>query len=374
MNPLSRVLHGLREDRFFQVLLVGLLLLSLYAPGRVTAYGSLVDWPTIAALAGLLALTKGLELSGALNRLGHALVDAMATERAAALALVSAAALLSTVLTNDVALFVVVPLTLDVCRLTRMPATRLIVFEALAVNVGSALTPIGNPQNLFLWQLAKVSFGAFVWHLLPLVAALMVALLALTAFTFSGKAIQAHDEAGPVPLDRRLLAVSLLLYLPFLVATDMHHAGWAVAAVLAVFLLSRPAVLAQLDWGLLLVFVLMFIDLRLLAGLPVVHDAMLGLRLDQATHLYAASVGASQLVSNVPAAIALAEFSQDWRVLAYGVNVGGFGWMVGSLANLIALRLSGDRRAWLSFHVYAVPALLMAAALGYGLLFAGGLR
>ncbi len=374
MNPLVRVLQGLREDRFFLVLLAGLLLLSLYAPGRITAYGSLVDWPTLAALAGLLALTKGLELSGALNRLGHALVDAMATERAAALALVSAAALLSTVLTNDVALFVVVPLTLDVCRLTRMPATQLIVFEALAVNVGSALTPIGNPQNLFLWQLAKVSFGAFVWHLLPLVAALMVALLALTAFTFSGRPIHAHDEVGPAPLDRRLLAVSLALYLPFLVATDMHHAGWAVAAVLAVFLLTRPAVLAQLDWGLLLVFVLMFIDLRLLAGLPVVHEAMLGLQLDQATNLYAVSIGASQLISNVPAAIALAEFSQDWRVLAYGVNVGGFGWMVGSLANLIALRLSGDRRAWLSFHVYAVPALLAAAALGYGLLFLGGLR
>lgn len=239
MNPLSRVLGGLRKDRFFQVLLVGLLLLTLYAPGRITAYGALVDWPTIAALAGLLALTKGLELSGGLNRLGHALVDAMATERTAALALVSAAALLSTVLTNDVALFVVVPLTLDVCRLTRMPATQLIVFEALAVNIGSALTPIGNPQNLFLWQLAKVSFGAFVWHLLPLVAALMVALLALTAFTFSGKAIQAHGDAGPVPLDRRLLTVSLALYLPFLVATDMHQAGWAVAAVLAVSLLAR---------------------------------------------------------------------------------------------------------------------------------------
>jgi di/tricarboxylate transporter len=374
MNPFSRVLRGLREDRFFQVLLAGLLLLSLYAPGRISTYGALVDWPTIAALAGLLALTKGLELSGALNRLGHALVDAMATERAAALALVSAAAMLSTVLTNDVALFVVVPLTLDVCRLTRMPATQLIVFEALAVNVGSALTPIGNPQNLFLWQLAKVSFGAFVWHLLPLVAALMVALLALTAFSFSGRAMQAHDEAGPAPLDRRLLAVSLTLYLPFLVATDMHQAGWAVAAVLAVFVLARPAVLAQLDWGLLLVFVLMFIDLRLLAGLPVVHDAMLGLHLTEATKLYAVSIGASQLISNVPAAIVLAEFSQDWRVLAYGVNVGGFGWMVGSLANLIALRLSGDRRAWRSFHGYSVPALVFAAALGYGLLFAVGLR
>ena len=77
----------------------------------------------------------------------------------------------------------------------------------------------------------------------------------------------------------------------------------------------------------------------------------------------------SQVVSNVPATIALAEYSKDWRVIAYGVNVGGFGLMLGSLANLIALRLSGDRAAWLSFHVYAIPALIVGAALGHALLF-----
>ena len=98
---------------------------------------------------------------------------------------------------------------------------------------------------------------------------------------------------------------------------------------------------------------------------------MQGLGLDRPEHLYFAAIGASQIVSNVPAAIALAEYSADWRVLAYGVNVGGFGLMVGSLANLIALRMSGDRQAWLSFHGHALPALAVASALGYALLFRG---
>jgi len=93
------------------------------------------------------------------------------------------------------------------------------------------------------------------------------------------------------------------------------------------------------------------------------------LALHQPVNLFFAGIGASQVVSNVPAAIALAEYSKDWRVLAYGVNIGGFGLMVGSLANLIALRLSGDRDAWRTFHVYAIPALLVAALLGYVLLF-----
>jgi di/tricarboxylate transporter len=367
----GNLLHGLREDRFFLILLAALALLSALAPGRIPSYPSLVDWPTIAALTGLLLLTKGLDVSGALLRLGHLLVRWMPTERAAALCLVMTAAVLSTVLTNDVALFVVVPLTVGVCRLTKMPATKLIVFEALAVNAGSALTPIGNPQNLFLWQLSQVSFAGFVWHMLPLVALLMVALLALTAGAFGSRPVQASDDAKARPVDRMLLGVSLGLYLPFLVATDLHQAGLAVAAVLCVFVLMRPRVLAQLDWGLLLVFVLMFIDLRLIAGLAWVRDGMQVLGLDKAQHLYISAIGASQIVSNVPAAIALAEYSKDWRVIAYGVNVGGFGFMVGSLANLIALRLSGDRKAWVSFHAYAIPALLVAGTMGYALLFGG---
>lgn len=367
----NALLDRLRKDTFSLILLAGLVLLSAAAPSRITSYASLVDWPTIAALTGLLLLTKGLEVSGALHRLGHALIGLMATERAAALCLVLAAALLSTMLTNDVALFVVVPLTLGVCRITKMPATKLIVFEALAVNAGSALTPIGNPQNLFLWELSTVSFGQFVWHMLPLVAMLTAALVALTACAFRRTPVQARGDEQPARLDRTLLGVSLALYLPFLIAADMHHAGAAVAVVLAVFLVLRPRVLLQLDWGLLLVFVLMFIDLRLIAGLGFVRDAMQGLGLDQPMHLYFAGIAASQIVSNVPAAIALAEYSKDWRVIAYGVNVGGFGLMVGSLANLIALRLSGDRKAWLVFHGYAIPALLVAAVIGWAVLALG---
>ncbi len=292
----------------------------------------------------------------------------MATERAAALFLVSLAAVLSTVLTNDVALFVVVPLTLGLCRLTGMAVTKIVIFEALAVNTGSALTPIGNPQNIFIWQRASVPFGEFILHQLPLVACLMVALLAFTAYAFKARPLEALDHEASV-LDSRLLATSVALYVPFLVATDMHQAGWAAAAVFLIFLVLRPRVVADLDWGLLLVFALMFIDLRLLAGLESVKQLMLNMGLEKPVNLYFAGIGASQLVSNVPATIALAEFSSDWRVTAYGVNVGGFGLLIGSLANLIAMRMTGDRRSWITFHAYSIPSLLIAALVGYVLLF-----
>lgn len=364
------MLESLRKDRFLHILLLGLVALTLATRTPLAAYPGLVDWPTIAALTGLLALTQGVEASGALHRLGHGLVGYMTSERAAALCLVTAAAVLSTVLTNDVALFVIVPLTLGICRITPLPTTRLVVFEALAVNAGSALTPIGNPQNLFLWQLSGSSFGGFVWHMLPLVAVLMLLLLAVTALAFSGRALQATDPEAQHPLDRRLLGASLLLYPVFLVLTDLHYAPWALVAVLLCLGALHWRVLAQIDWSLLLVFVLMFIDLRLLAGLDAVQHALAGWGLAQPLHLFWAGIATSQVVSNVPAAIALAEFSKDWKVLAYAVNIGGFGLMVGSLANLIALRMAPDKKAWISFHLWSLPFLVAGAAVGWLLLFA----
>jgi Na+/H+ antiporter NhaD/arsenite permease-like protein len=369
MRILKSILSAILHDTLLLILLAVLLLLIAFAPDKLGGIAALVDWPTIAALTGLLLLTKGLEVSGAFHPFGSWLIRRMASERAAALWLVLAASALATVLTNDVALFVLVPLTLGVCRMTGMPAARLIVFEALAVNVGSALTPIGNPQNLFLWQLSGVSFAGFVRHMLPLVLLLTGALLALTWTAFKPRAIIIQQQTAAPPLDRSLLLTSLLLYLPFLLATDLQAAIPAVAALLLIFLLLRPRVLLQLDWTLLLVFVLMFIDLRLLAALDIVRGAMPRLDLAQPLHLYFSAIAGSQIISNVPAAIALAEYSKDWRVLAYGVNIGGFGLALGSLANLIALRLAQDRRAWLTFHWYAVPCLLVAAGLGYLLLF-----
>lgn len=368
--PWWQAFAALKRDKVFWVLAAVLVGLSAAQPQKIPNYLALVEGRTLFALAGLLVLTQAVEASGALARLGRWLVARMSSERIAALWLVTAAATLSTVLTNDVALFVTVPLTLGLCRVTPLPATRLIVFEALAVNAGSALTPIGNPQNLFLWQASGASFAEFTLHMAPLVAVLMGLMLALTALAFRGTPLKAENRE-PVPVvDRTLLWLALALYGPFLFVTDRGDAAWGCAVVTAVMLLLRPRVLARVDWGLLLVFVLMFIDLRLVAELDAVLNVMDGLGLADPVRLYAVGIAASQLVSNVPAAIALAEYSSDWRVMAYAVNVGGFGLMVGSLANLIALRMAPDPRAWLSFHWYSLPFLAAAAGAGYMLLFA----
>jgi di/tricarboxylate transporter len=405
-SPLRHLLQSLLHDYLFWILLLVLAGLSVAAPSGIAGYPQLVDWPTMATLTGLLMLTKGVELSGFLHRMAAHLMARMQSERALALFLVAAAALLATILTNDVALFVIVPLTLtlrgvvqsppaadsspdapqDAARdgkqdatppTTRgatgtalrpssggLPITRLIIFEALAANAGSALTPIGNPQNLYLWQQSQVSFASFTVAMLPLTLLLLGALALLTVFCFSGRPNPPHAHEADAAVDRPLLLTCLTLYLPFLLMTDLHHAPGALAALTLIFLVAYRQVLARIDWGLLLVFILMFIDLRLVGAAGPVRTFFAGAGLAQLENLYLAAIAASQVISNVPATILLAQYTHDWRVLAYGVNVGGAGLAIGSLANIIALRMAPEKRAWWVFHAYSVPFLLVTGAIG----------
>jgi Na+/H+ antiporter NhaD/arsenite permease-like protein len=366
----ARVWGALKHDYLLHVLLAAAVLLMLVRPAAPAALPALVDWPTIAALAGLLVLTKGVEMSGFFHRLGFHLITLEHTERKLAFFLVASSALLSTVLTNDIALFIMVPLTLSLHGMAALPTTRLVVFEALAVNAGSALTPVGNPQNLFLWQRSGLSFHAFVSEMLPLAVILLAILAVMTAMAFPGRRVDATEDAEPPALDRPLLALSVALYPLFIVAADLRHAGAALLALLAVYAIVRRSVLTRVDWALIAAFVLMFVDLRLLAQHDLVRELVARAGVAEPRNLFLAGVGISQLMSNVPAAILLAEHSDDTRLIAYAVDVGGFGLAIGSLANLIALRRLRSRRAWLMFHGFSLPFLLASTLLVYLWLFA----
>ncbi|WKZ93428.1 SLC13 family permease [Chimaeribacter arupi] len=363
-----RVLRGLFHDRLLQaLLLVGVVLTALH-PAAVRTFPAAVDWPTIMTLLGLLLLTKGVESSGFFDLLGRAMIRRLHRERPLALFLVAAAALLSTFMTNDVALFIVVPLTITLKKLSALPVTRLIIFEALAVNAGSLLTPIGNPQNILLWNRAGVSFAAFTGQMLPLMAVSMALLLALTWFSFRARPIKAVQLPEGVACRKPLLMTCAVLYGVFLVSVELGATGYGLLAVLVGLLLLARRVLVQIDWGLILVFIAMFIDIRLLVDLPPLRPLIGQIAHLPESGLYLLGIGLSQLISNVPATILLMNAVPSTALVAYAVNIGGFGLAIGSLANLIALRMAGDRRIWLRFHLYSLPFLLVSALAGWGLL------
>ncbi|MGH8370449.1 MAG: SLC13 family permease, partial [Gammaproteobacteria bacterium] len=258
------------------------------------------------------------------------------------------------------ALFVVVPLTLSLGAIVTLPLSRLVIFEAIAVNCGSLLTPVGNPQNIFLWQHSGVTFLCFVWQMLPLFLCCLTLLAMFTGMAFKPRLIGTAAILDSPVLERRLLLVSVILYLPFLVMTDLHQDAFALGLVAIAMLIVAPRILRQIDWSLMIVFVLMFIDLRLLAEQPWLTHTITALSLHQPLRLFATGALLSQGLSNVPASILLSGYSTDWRAIAWGVNVGGFGLLIGSLANLIALRIGHQRGSLLAFHAWSIPFYLAA--------------
>ncbi|MCC5805917.1 MAG: hypothetical protein JJU00_06265 [Opitutales bacterium] len=349
------------RERLLLVLAAAFVILLALRPGEWSNLPALVDWNTIGALAGLMLLSRALEDSGYLERLGRALLSKITGERTLALCLVAFAAVLSAFVTNDVALFIVVPLTVGMRVAADIPLGRLVVFQALAVNAGSAVSPIGNPQNLFLWQVSGMGFLEFTMMMAPLAVALTVLLLIAVPIGFPRRAIAVRPPAGEVRSRPRLLMATLPLYPVFIVLADK---GWPVTtalALVALYLCIDRRVVAGTDWFLLAVFVLMFLNLGIVAGFGCVATLFAGVD-TWPGGVFGAAALLSQGISNVPATLFLAEFTDDWRALAWGATVGGFGFAVGSLANLIALRLAREPGLWREFHLWSVPALALGTA------------
>ncbi len=361
------LLSRLREDYLLLALLLLLPVLLWLQPTAPAGIAALVDWHTVTALAGLMLLSRALEDSGYLARLAAWLLPRCHSERLLALLLLVFAALLSAIVTNDVALFILVPISLSIGRLTGLPVGRLIIFLALAVNAGSSLTPIGNPQNLLLWQASGYSFWQFTLMMAPLALSLLLFILLLSCLAFGGQRLSISVPHNNNTDNRRLFAWSLAGYPLFILAMEFQLVPIAALAVLAAYAVFKRSVITGIDWLLLLVFMLMFINLGLLAQLPLLQQLAVQL-MALPNGSYTGSALLSQLISNVPAAIFLQHFTNDWRALSWGVSVGGFGLAIGSLANLIALRLSKQPGLWREFHVWSLPVFAGSVLLGWLLL------
>lgn len=367
-NAVIGLLKPFLLDRFLHMLLLIGVLLFAVQPQPLSVMADFVDWRTILTLLGLMLLTKGVEASGYFDFIGRQIINTLRSERSLALFLVFSAALLSSFLTNDVALFIVIPLTITLKKLSSLPISRLVIFQALAVNAGSLLTPIGNPQNILLWSKSPLTFMEFIAQMAPFGAVMMISLLALTWFSFPARDIIKTPNTQGYPYQMRLLLSSVVLYVAFLVCLEFDVPLYGLLLVFVCFLFLARQVLLQIDWSLIFVFLAMFIDIGLLTRLPAAQPLFSGIASLPDASVYALGIALSQLISNVPATILLLNYVPSSSLVAFAVNAGGFGLAIGSLANLIALRMAGERKIWLHFHYYSLPFLAWAALVGWWLL------
>ena len=402
-----------RKDPVLVVAVV-LAIISCAAVPPDAAYAEYVDLRTIGMLFSLMTIMAGLSRLGVFRIACRHLLSAVRGPRRLALALTLLAFFSSMLITNDVALVTFVPFALLALRTLDSPrhACFTVVMMTIAANLGSMLTPIGNPQNLYLYSTSHMALTDFLLLMLPYAAAALVLLVGAIAFfgripehakekaarsvdagnpasssedgsadspatcgeadnaasaTDANETPQlASDADDPAPSPLRVLPWAALFVLALLSVAHILPYQAIVAVTIVVALAADRRALLHVDYALLFTFIAFFVFVGNVGRIEVVSAALAQL-IDG--HELAVSVIASQVLSNVPAAILLSGFTSNFAALIVGTNLGGLGTLIASMASLIsykqvALVLPREKgRYFMLFTVWNIAFLAVLAVL-----------
>jgi Na+/H+ antiporter NhaD/arsenite permease-like protein len=297
-----------------------------------------IDWHVVGSLFNLMAAVLGLERVRLLDTIAVRLVRHFTSERAVTLVMVMLTGIFSMMVTNDVALISLVPLMLLIARKSGFNPMWAVILQTLSANIGSTLTPMGNPQNLFLFSHYGLKPLELFLAAAPFVFAGMAALAVLSLLIIPSGTIAFHIGMTR-EADKGRTFLYLLLFTAGVAGVFRLFPVWmaALAALAMLFFLDRP-LLGKIDFFLLSTFICFFIAIGNLTRIPEI-TAFAGSLLTTAPNTFLAGLVLSQGISNVPAALMLAPFSPHWRAVFLGVNIGGMGTLIASMASLISYRL-----------------------------------
>lgn len=359
-----------KKEPVFVIALLCAVVSAFFVPPSA-AYWDYIDLRVLCLLFCLMAVVAGLQECGVFLVLAQKLLTGRRPMRGITVMLVLLPFFSSMLVTNDVALITFVPFAILVLQM--IDKTQLMIpvicLQTIAANLGSMATPVGNPQNLFLYAKFQLSIGQFLGLLLPLTL-LSLVLLAAACLIFGGKG-ELHisfPERVTIQRPKTLAVCAVLFVLCLLSVSRVLHYGILTGIVIVVLLIVRPRLLKHVDYMLLLTFVCFFVFSGNLGELPVIREALSSI-LDRSALLTSAAAG--QVISNVPAAVLLSGLTDNWRGLLAGVNVGGLGTPVASLASLISLKFYlrspeskiGAYLKWFTISNVAGLILLLAVSL-----------
>lgn len=324
-----------RRDVVLTIAILLAVLSAFFVPPS-PAYLSYIDWDTLCLLFSLMAVMKGFQQEGFFQSMGSALLRRAGSTRRMVLVLVFLPFFCSMAITNDVSLITFVPFGLAVLKLAQQEelAVPLVALQTLAANLGSMLTPMGNPQNLYLYSRSGMGFGELCAVMLPYVLLSGICLLGLSVLRPS------HPNAPPRVNTRRTnprrLGMWGVWFLLCLLGLFGAVPSWAVAALVLIFLFLRERpVLRAVDYSLLGTFAAFFLFIGNLSAIPWFQQLLSSVLQGREVLV---SVLVSQAVSNVPAALLLSGFTEDWTGLLIGCNLGGLGTLIASMASLISYK------------------------------------
>lgn len=341
-------------------------------------YIGYIDFRTLAILFCLMAVMAGLQKIGLFKYIAEKLLKKVKNIRGLIFILIMLCFFSSMLITNDVALITFVPFTFIVLKMIlEEKAEKLIVpvvvMQTIAANLGSMLTPIGNPQNLYLYGKTSMNFGAFIKFMLPCT---VIAFLLLTAWTFSfpykGEKhinVQMQQKTSISACKRQLTIYGILFGICLLTVAHIIPYEITLLSVLAVVFFVDKKVFGNVDYALLLTFVGFFIFIGNMGRVPAFNTFIQKIIVGNEVMT---SVVASQFMSNVPAALLLSGFTDQYELLIIGTNLGGLGTIIASMASLISFKYIGKEYKHLrgKYLIYFIVAnvLFLAVLLGFVLL------
>ena len=306
----------------------------LVPPDR--GYFSYFDLKTLSCLFATLGVITALRNIRFFYWLSYRIVRLSKNMQIAALLLVTITFVGSMLIANDMALLTFLPLGLMVLTVTgnEKYMARLFILQNIAANLGGMLTPFGNPQNLYLYSRFKIPDGEFISIMAPSFLLSMVLFTACCFLFFKPEKLRLPTKTIEIPIKRTALYLALFaLAIVMVFRIIPYYIGLAV--ILAALLVFDRKALAKVDYPLLLTFVFFFIFAGNMGRIQPVREFLSGL-LAKNTLLY--STLSCQFISNVPSAILLSNFTDNYRALLVGVNIGGTGTIIASLASLITFR------------------------------------
>lgn len=296
-----------------------------------------INFKVLVSLFNLMVAIKAFEELKLLDKFAVAILNKCNNSRTISGILILLCFICSMFVTNDVALLTFVPITLVISKKTQLNMMNTIILQTIAANLGSSLTPMGNPQNLYIYSHYGIKPIPFFGSIL------FLAVLGISSLFIVTQKLHKKEVIIDLPViaieNRKKAAVWSLIFV-IIIASIFGVINFYIALVITlitVFILNRK-LLFKIDYGLLVTFVCFFIIIGNISesnGMKTLAHA--NLRGD--TSVFFSSIFLSQLISNVPASILLSNYTSDWKPLLLGVNIGGLGTIIASLASVISYKL-----------------------------------
>lgn len=301
-------------------------------------YIGYVDFRVLSILFCMMLVVSELVILGVFDRLTNKLLSKVHSSRMVSLILVWLAFFMGMILTNDVTLVTLVPFAIALMRSfdDRKTLTFTLILMTVATNLGSMQTPIGNPQNIYLYTHYNMQMLEFLKIVFPYSLCSLILVTIAVFILCKDMKIQHKDAPSKKPLSGIKLAICILLFTASLLVVLRLVPYYIILAVMVIVMLVMDhKAFKGVDYTLLITFVFFFVFVGNMGRIEIVYNTITGI-VEKAPVLTA--VISSQAISNVPAALLLSAFTDNGRALVIGTNLGGLGTLIASMASLITYK------------------------------------